>query len=72
MIPFGARSVAVTNVCRAGERLRATTGDAAALEIPAAGHPSRYSVQVGRVVGDAEHTRVQVLFVKPFDVPTCA
>jgi len=72
MIPFGARAVAVTNVCRSGEMLRATASDGAKLETPVAGHRSSYMIQVGRIVGDGETSTFRALFVKPFDVPPCA
>ena len=72
MIPFGARAVAVTDVCRSGDKLRATIADGAALETPAAGHRSSYTIEVGRIVGDAETSKFRALFVKPFDVPPCA
>lgn len=71
MIPFGARAVSVMDVCRRGDRLRATTGDGTALETPAAGHGSTYTIQVGRIVGDGETSKFRVLFVKSFEVPPC-
>jgi hypothetical protein len=71
MIPFGARAVAVTDVCRSGDRLRATAADGTALETPAAGHRPSYAIQVGRIVGDAETSTFRALFVKPFEVPAC-
>jgi hypothetical protein len=71
VIRFGARSVSVMDVCRGGEQLRATTGDGTALETPAAGHGSTYTIQVGRIVGDAETSKFRTLFVKPFEVPPC-
>jgi hypothetical protein len=71
MIPFGARAVSVTNVCRSGDRLRATAADGTALETSAAGHRSSYTIEVGRMVGDAETLKFRALFVKPFEVPTC-
>lgn len=71
MIPFGARAVAVTDVCRSGDRLRAKASDGAALETSAAGHRSSYTVQVGRIVGDGETSKFRALFVKPFEVPPC-
>ena len=71
MIPFGARGVSVTDVCRSGDRLRARAADGAALETPAAGHRPSYTIEVGRVVGDAEHSSFRALFVKPFEIPPC-
>jgi hypothetical protein len=71
VIRFGARAVSVMDVCRSGDQLRATTGDGTALETPAAGHGSTYTIQVGRVVGDAETSKFRVLFVKSFEVPAC-
>jgi hypothetical protein len=71
VIRFGARSVSVMDVCRNGDQLRATTGDGTALETPAAGHGSTYTIQVGRIVGDAETSKFRALFVKPFEVPAC-
>lgn len=71
MIPFGARAVAVTDVCRSGDRLRATAADGTALETSAAGHRASYTVQVGRIVGDGENGGFRALFVKPFEVPPC-
>ena len=71
MIPFGARAVSVTQVCRSGERLRATAADGTALETPAAGHRLTYTIEVGRVVGDGEHSGFRALFVKSFEVPPC-
>ena len=71
MIPFGARAVSVTNVCRSGDRLRATAADGTALETSAAGHRSSYTIEVGRMVGDAETLKFRALFTKPFEVPTC-
>lgn len=72
MIPFGARAVAVTNVCRSGEMLRATAADGTKLETPAAGHRSSYTIEVGRIVGDGETSKFRALFAKPFEVPPCA
>ena len=72
MIPFGARAASVTDVCRSGDRLRATAADGAALETPAAGHRASYTVQVGRVVGDGETSKFRALFVKSFEVSACA
>lgn len=71
MIPFGARAVSVTNVCRSGERLRATAGDGAALETSAAGLRPSYAIPVGEVMGTGEHTSIRTLFVKSFEVPPC-
>jgi len=71
MIPFGARAVSVTNVCRSGDRLRAKAADGTTLETSAAGHRSSYTIEVGRMVGDAETLKFRALFVKPFEVPTC-
>jgi hypothetical protein len=71
VIRFGARAVSVMDVCRSGDQLRATTGDGTALETPAAGHGSTYTIQVGRIVGDAETSKFRALFVKPFEVPPC-
>ena len=71
MIPFGARAVSVTDVCRRGERLRATAVDGTALETAAAGHRASYTIQVGRIVGDGEHGGFRPLFGKPFAVPAC-
>ena len=72
MIPFGARAVAVTNVCRSGDKLRAKAADGTALETAAAGHRSNYTIEVGRIVGDGETSKFRALFVKPFEVPPCA
>lgn len=72
MIPFGARAVSVTNVCRRGERVRATAADGAALETSAAGLRPSYTIPVGHVVGTGEHTGFRTLFVKSFEVPPCA
>lgn len=72
MIPFGARAVAVTDVCRSGDRLRAKAADGTALETPAAGHRASYAIEVGRIVGDGETSKFRALFVKPFEVPACA
>jgi hypothetical protein len=72
MIPFGARAVAVTDVCRSGDRLRAKAADGTMLETPAAGHRPSYTVQVGRIVGDGETSTFRALFVKSFEVPPCA
>jgi len=71
VIRFGARAVSVMDVCRSGDQLRATTGDGTALETPAAGHGSTYTIQVGRIVGDGETSKFRVLFVKSFEVPAC-
>ena len=71
VIRFGARAVSVMDVCRSGDQLRATSGDGTALETPAAGHGSAYTIQVGRIVGDAETSKFRVLFVKSFEVPAC-
>ena len=71
VIRFGARAVSVMDVCRSGDQLRATTGDGTALETPAAGHGSTYTIQVGRIVGDAETSKFRALFVKSFEVPPC-
>ena len=71
VIRFGARAVSVMDVCRSGDQLRATTGDGTALETPAAGHGSTYTIQVGRIVGDGETSKFRALFVKPFDIPAC-
>ena len=72
MIPFGARAVAVTDVCRSRDKLRATIADGAVLETPAAGHRPSYTIQVGRIVGDAETSTFRALFVKSFEIPPCA
>ena len=72
MIPFGARAVAVTDVCRSGDKLRATAADGTKLETPGAAHRSSYTIEVGRIVGDGETSKFRALFVKPFDVPPCA
>lgn len=72
MIPFGARAVAVTNVCRRGDTLRATAADGTKLETPGTGHRSNYMIEVGSIVGDGETSKFRALFVKPFDVPPCA
>lgn len=72
MIPFGARAVAVTDVCRSGDTLRATAADGTKLETPGAGHRSNYTIAVGRIVGDGESSKFRALFVKPFDIPPCA
>lgn len=71
MIPFGARAVAVTNVCRSGDTLRATAADGTTLETPGAAHRSTYTIAVGRIVGDGETSKFRALFVKPFEVPPC-
>jgi hypothetical protein len=71
MIPFGERAVAVTDVCRSGDSLRATTADGTTLETPVAGHRSGYMIEVGRIVGDGETSKFRALFVKPFDIPAC-
>ena len=71
MIPFGARAVAVTDVCRSGDKLRAKASDGTVLETPAAGHRSTYTIQVGRIVGDGETSTFRALFVKSFEVPPC-
>ena len=72
MIPFGARAVAVTDVCRGGDGLRATAADGVVLETLAAGHRSSYVIQVGRIVGDAETSTFRALFVKSFEIPPCS
>jgi hypothetical protein len=72
MIPFGARAVAVTDVCRNGDKLRATAADGAKLETLGSGHRSSYTIEVGRIVGDGETSKFRALFVKPCDVPPCA
>jgi hypothetical protein len=72
MIPFGARAVAVTDVCRSGDKLRATAADGTKLETPGSGHRSNYMIEVGRIVGDGETSKFRALFVKPFDIPPCA
>lgn len=72
MIPFGARAVAVTDVCRSGDKLRATAADGTKLETPGAAHRSNYTIEVGRIVGDGETSKFRALFVKQFDVPPCA
>ena len=72
MIPFGARAVAVTDVCRSGDKLRATAADGAKLETAGAAHRSSYTIEVGRIVGDGETSKFRALFVKPFEVPPCA
>jgi hypothetical protein len=71
MISFGARAVSVTDVCRGGDRLRATTADGSKLETAVAGNRSSYMIEVGRIVGDAETSKFRALFVKPFEVPAC-
>ena len=71
MIPFGARAVSVTDVCRSGDRLRATSADGTKLETAGAGHRSSYTIEVGRIVGDGETSKFRALFVKPFEVPPC-
>ena len=71
MIPFGARAVAVTNVCRSGDTLRATAADGTTLATPGAGHRSTYTIAVGRIVGDGETSTFRALFVKPFEAPPC-
>lgn len=71
MIPFGARAVSVTDVCRSRDILRATAADGTTLETPGAGHRSSYTIEVGRIVGDGETSRFRPLFVKPFEVPAC-
>jgi hypothetical protein len=71
VIRFGARAVSVMDVCRGGDQLRATTADGTALETPVAGHGSTYTIQVGRIVGDAETSKFRALFVKSFEVPPC-
>jgi len=72
MIPFDARAVAVTDVCRSGDKLRATAADGTALETAGAAHRSNYMIEVGRIVGDGETSKFRALFVKPFDIPPCA
>jgi hypothetical protein len=72
MIPFGARAVSVTDVCRSGDRLRAKAADGGALETPAAGHRPSYTIAVGRIVGDGENGGFRALFVKLFEVPPCS
>lgn len=72
MIPFGARAVAVTDVCRSGDRLRATAADGTKLETPGGGHRPNYAIAVGHIVGDGETSTFRALFVKPFDIPPCA
>jgi hypothetical protein len=72
MIPFGARAVAVTDVCRSGDKLRATAADGTALETAGAAHRSNYMIEVGRIVGDGETSKFRALFVRPFDIPPCA
>lgn len=72
MIPFGARAVAVTDVCRSGEKLRATAADGTKLETPGVAHRSNYAIAVGRIVGDGETSKFSALFVKQFDIPPCA
>jgi len=72
MIPFGARAVAVTDVCRSGDKLRATAADGTALETAGAAHRSNYMIEVGRIVGDGETSKFRALFVKSFEVPPCA
>jgi len=72
MIPFGARAVAVTDVCRSGDRLRATAADGTKLETAGAAHRSSYTIEVGRIVGDGETSKFRALFAKPFEVPLCA
>jgi hypothetical protein len=71
MIPFGARAVAVTDVCRSGEKLRATAADGTKLETPGAAHRSNYTIEVGRIVGDGETSKFRALFAKSFEVPPC-
>jgi hypothetical protein len=71
MLSFGARAVSVTEVCRSGDRLRATASDGAPLETAVTGNRSSYMIEVGRMVGDAETLKFRALFVKPFDVPAC-
>jgi hypothetical protein len=72
MIPFGARAVSVTDVCRSGDKLRAKASDGTVLETPAAGHRPSYTIQVGRIVGDGETSTFRALFAKPFEIPPCA
>ena len=72
MISIGARAVSVTDVCRRGDRLRATAADGTALETPAAGHRPSYPIAVGSIVGDGETSKFRALFVKSFEVPACA
>jgi hypothetical protein len=71
MIPFGARAVAVSDVCRSGDRLRATAADGTKLETAGAGHRSSYTIEVGRIVGDGETSKFRALFVKSFEIPSC-
>jgi len=71
MIPFGARDISVTSVCRSGDRLRATAADGTALETPAVGHRSSYMVEVGTYVVGGDGTYFRRLFAKPFEVPPC-
>jgi hypothetical protein len=71
VIRFGARAVSVMDVCRRGDQMHATTGDGTALETPAAGHGSTYTIQVGRILGDGETSKFRVLFVNPIEVPPC-
>jgi hypothetical protein len=71
VIAFGTRLVSVMNVCLSGDMIRATAGDGASLEKPAAGIPRDYQVGVGVPVGDAETSNVRILFYKPFAIPAC-
>ena len=71
MISFGARGVSVTDVCRSGDRLRATAADGTKLETAVAGNRSSYTIEVGRIVGDAETSKFRALFAKPFEIPPC-
>jgi hypothetical protein len=59
------------DVCLSAGTLRATAGDGTALEKPAAGIPRDYQVGFGRLVGNAEHSSVRILFYKPFTIPAC-
>ena len=67
----GTRGVSVTDVCGAGDTLRAPGADRRLAEVPAAGRPLRYAIRVGVPGGDAETSTIRVLFVKPFDIPAC-
>ena len=70
-ILFGTRGVSVTDVCVAGDTLRAPGADGRPAEVPAAGRPLRYTIRVGVPAGDAETSTIRVLFVKPFNIPAC-
>ena len=70
-ILFGTRGVSVTDVCVAGDTLRAPGAEGRPAEVPAAGRPLRYAIRVGVPAGDAETSTIRVLFVKPFDIPAC-